>query len=121
MMKIVERFGTDVPTCCAVCRRHAWFIGYAPRGGARPIWLCDDHVCQSLGRSVYTMPPQKLDKVEHDSSLVAADKAGEYLDEIKQTDVAQLSPDQWRELWRRFIVGFEHEMRRRLLSNEAPF
>lgn len=67
------------------------------------------------------MPANILDAFEIGSALEAGAEAGRYLDEIKKTDLATLSGDEWRELLRRIIVGFEQIMRRKILENEAPF
>ena len=44
---IAQRFATKEPTVCAVCRRHAVWIGYHT-GQRKPIvWLCDDNDCHA--------------------------------------------------------------------------
>lgn len=39
----------------------------------------------------------------------ASDCAGEYLEELNQTDLAKLTPDQWKELIRVIAVNFAHK------------
>ena len=115
-----SRFATREPTLCAVCRRHAVWLGYHRRRGAI-VWLCDDAGCHGAARKVYAMPKQHLDAYEAVAALEAGDAAGRYLDKIGITDLARLDSDQWREFLRLVITGFEQIMRRKILNNEAPF
>jgi uncharacterized protein DUF6511 len=116
---LLVRFATKEPTLCAVCRRHAVWLGYP--AAARPMWLCDDTGCHSAARKAFAMPPSILDDYEIGSALEAGKLAGDYLGEVGTTDLAALSGDEWREFLRRLIVGFEQVMRRKILENEAPF
>jgi len=115
-----SRFATREPTLCAVCRRHAVWLGYHRRQRA-PVWLCDDGGCHAAARKVYAMPQQVLDAYEAIAAREAGDLAGRYLNEIGITDLARLDSDQWREFLRLVITGFEQIMRRKILNNEAPF
>lgn len=121
MSYAVQRFATRDPTCCAVCRRHAWAIGYAPRQGAPIIWVCDHTVCQGLLKRVYKMPKDVLDAYEIGSAKEAINEAGPYLDEIGNTDLATLEPQQMSEFLTRFLCAYEAAMRRKILNDEAPF
>jgi hypothetical protein len=62
-----------------------------------------------------------LDQYELGAVLEAGVEAGAYLDELGNTDLARLDPDQWREFLRRIVVGFEYALRRKILENEPPF
>lgn len=118
---LAKRFATKEPTACAVCHRHAVWIGY-PGDVRRPIvWLCHDNNCHAAVRKVYAMPQQILDAYEIGAALEAGAAAGSYLEEIGVTDLVELDRDQWREFLRRIIVTFEQVMRRKILENEAPF
>jgi hypothetical protein len=121
MMSAIARFATPEPTVCAVCHRRAVWLGYAPNHKGPVIWLCDDSGCHAAGRKVFRMPPATLDAYEIGAALEAGTEAGTYLEEVGTTDLAQLSPDQWREFLHRLFVGFEQIMRRKILSGEAPF
>jgi hypothetical protein len=118
---VVTRFATREPTLCAVCRRHAVSLGYAPMRSAAIVWLCDDHGCHGAVEGAYKMPTSTLDAYEIGAALEAGALAGRYLDEIGTSDLAALDRDQWREFLRRLFVGFEHAMRRKILENEPPF
>jgi hypothetical protein len=118
---VITRFATREPTLCAVCRRRAVRLGYAPKPSAAIVWLCDDHDCHGAAKGVYKMPTSTLDAYEIGAALEAGALAGGYLDEIGKSDLAALDRDQWREFLRRLLVGFEHAMRRKILENEAPF
>jgi hypothetical protein len=67
------------------------------------------------------MPSDWLDAFEIGAALEAGSQAGAYLEEIGKTDLAALSPDEWRSFLRRIVVGYEHALRRKILNNKAPF
>jgi hypothetical protein len=118
---VATRFATKEPTLCAVCRRRAVWIGYHVGRQTPVVWLCDDNTCHAAAKKVYAMPQRILDDYEIGAALEAGTIAGGYLEEIGTTDLAALSPEQWREFLRRFVTSFEHSMRRKILENEAPF
>jgi hypothetical protein len=116
----VTRFATKEPTLCAVCRRHAVWLGY--RRDARGfVWLCDDNDCHKAAKKVMAMANGTLDLYERAAVLEAGTNAGDFLDECGTTDLAALSVEQWEEFLRRIVVGFEHGLRRRILEHEPPF
>jgi hypothetical protein len=114
------RFATRVPATCAVCRRHAVWLGYRPPRHERvpTVWLCDDEYCHAAAAGVYAMPTTMLDAHELGAMLEAGALAGEYLDTLGQTDVAKLDAEQWREFLRRLLTGYEHILRRKILNDE---
>jgi hypothetical protein len=118
---VANRFATKEPTLCAVCRRHAMWTGYHGGGQSPVVWLSDDNSCHAAAKKVYAMPQRILDAYEIGAALEAGAIAGGYLEEIGTTDLAALGPEQWREFLRRFVIGFEQSMRRKILENEAPF
>jgi hypothetical protein len=120
-MSATSRFATKQPTVCAVCRRRAVWLGYAPNHRGPIVWLCDDNGCHAAARKVYRMPPSMLDAYEIGAALEAGADAGAYLEEIGKTDLARLTGDEWREFLHRLYVGFEVVMRRKILGDEPPF
>jgi hypothetical protein len=120
-MNNIARFATKEPTACAVCRRRAMAIGYAPKQRSEVIWLCDDNGCHAAAKAIYKMPSDWLDAYEIGAMLEAGNLAGAYLDEIGKTDMAALTPDEWRSFLHRIVVGYERALRRKILNNEAPF
>jgi Family of unknown function (DUF6511) len=126
MANPIQRFATEEPTACAVCRRRAVWLGYAPlREWMAPkgpvVWLCDDKHCHRAVRSIYTMPAPNLDAYEEAAALEAGVEAAGYLEECGTTDLAKLKDDEWREFLRRVLTGFEQSLRRKILNGEAPF
>jgi hypothetical protein len=123
MRSVVSRFATEEPTACAVCRRHAVWLGYGPPKRERPpvIWLCDDNGCHAAAKKVYAMPKEMLDAYEVSAALEAGAEAGAYLEEISKTDIATLDASEWRLFLRRLFVGYELALRRKILNNEPPF
>jgi hypothetical protein len=118
---VVARFATKEPTVCAVCRRRAMWLGFAPYNRSPIAWLCDDGRCHAVARKVYAMPDQILDALEQDAAFEAGAEAAGYLEEVGTTDLAKLSETEWREFLRRLVVGFENILRRKILDHEAPF
>jgi hypothetical protein len=117
------RRATPIPTFCAVCRRHAVALGYAPPRQHRAplIWLCDDEYCHAAAARTYAMPGPMLDAHELAAMLEAGGIAAEYLEQLGITDIAKLDPDTWREFLRRLLTGYEHVLRRKILSDEPTF
>jgi hypothetical protein len=115
---LADRFATKEPTLCAVCRRHAVWLGY--HGGERMpiVWLCDDNKCHAAAKKVYRMPQSILDAYEIGAVLEAGADAGKYLEKIGVTDLAALDAGQWREFLRRIVTGYEWALRRKILENE---
>lgn len=121
MSNILSRFATTEPTGCAVCRRHAVCLGYAPKQGQPLIWLCDNNECHAVAKRIYKMPKDQLDAYELGAIREAGNQAGAFLDEINKTDLATLDGDEWSEFLRRVVVGFEVTMRKRILDGSPPF
>lgn len=121
MTSVLARFATSEPTVCAVCHRHAVWLGYRPKRRGPIIWLCDSNSCHAAARKVYGIAQGVLDAYELGAALEAGVDAGTYLDAIGKSDLASLTSDEWREFLRRVVVGFEHALRRMILQNEPPF
>jgi hypothetical protein len=85
------------------------------------IWLCDSNECHAAAKRVYSMADGTLDAYERAAVLEASSAAGAYLEELGQTNLGQLSRDEWLEFLRRIVVGYEHALRRMILANEPPF
>ncbi len=121
MSATIARFATLDPTVCCVCRRRAMALGYTPSQRRPTIWLCDDKYCHQVARKVYAMPAEKLDIYELVAMRHGGEQGGSYLDEIDKTDLTRLAAEEWDEFLRRVLVGYEQELRRKLLAHEAPF
>jgi hypothetical protein len=117
---MIARLATRVPTACAVCRRHAVWLGYRPSRHQRvpTIWLCDDNYCHAAAARVCAMPKDILDAYELGVALEAGAIAAGYLEELGATDIAKLDRDEWREFLRQLLTGYEHILRRKILNNE---
>jgi hypothetical protein len=123
MSRVLKAYATKDPAACAVCRRHAVALNYAPPSQKRlpPIWLCDDNGCHAAAKKVYAMPDIILDDYEIGSVLEAGRNAGAYLEEIGKTDLAQLDAGEWREFLRLIVTGYEQALRRKILNHEPSF
>jgi hypothetical protein len=116
---------TKKPAACAVCRRRAVWLGYTPvdkwlTPQGPVIWLCDDAACHGAGKVIYKMPREKLDAIERSASLEAGAEAAQFLEGCGTTDLAKLSPEQWREFCHRFVLTFEKSIRRAILDENKP-
>jgi hypothetical protein len=58
------------------------------------------------------------DAHELDALLEAGAAAGEYLDAIGQTDLAELDSEQWREFLRQLLTNYGRALRCRILADE---
>ena len=116
----LARFATAQPTVCAVCRRHAVWLGYRPPRYERmpTIWLCDDNDCHAAAKKVYVMPKKMLDAYELGAALEAGAVAAGYLEELGTTDIAMLDPAEWREFLCRLLTGYELVLRHKILDDE---
>jgi hypothetical protein len=121
-MTLFERFATREPTVCAVCRRHAVWLGFHPPKQRLPtIWLCDDEYCHAAAARAYAMPRRILDAHELGAMLEAGSIAAGYLEELGITDLTKLGPDEWREFLRQLLTSYEHILRRKILNDEPAF
>ncbi len=57
------------------------------------------------------MPKKLFDQYESDSIMEGGAKAGQYLDEIGVTDLAELDVDQFRAFFVNFMSGYEDAMK----------
>jgi hypothetical protein len=108
-----ERFATEDPALCAVCRRSSVGLAYPinHNGETKLAWLCDDAVCHKVARKACNMPRKQLDYYETRAARAAIDEAGPYLDSIGKTDLATLTEVEIAEFCRVFITAFEMSMR----------
>lgn len=49
-------------------------------------------------------------KLEADALLAGGQAGGEYLESIEQTDLAELTSDQWEQFLRRVLSGFSESL-----------
>lgn len=69
------------------------------------------------------MPDALLTTYEERALDLAGERAGEYLDSIDKTDLAELSSTEWREFLRHVAIGFAENIRGVIEINDtgAPF
>lgn len=67
------------------------------------------------------MSDEAFDEFEISAIEAAGDEAGAYLDDLGKTDLANLTPDEWRHFLRTFLRAFETNVRRRVESGTTPF
>lgn len=108
---------TTTPTLCAICRRRANDVSFR-LAGREIMWLCGDPQCTAAAHKIAMVD---LDALELRAMEAAGAQAGAFLDSIGTTDLAQLSQEQWGSFLSLVVCGFSDELRKLVLSGEAPF
>lgn len=92
---------------CWVCKRRHDNIGHQ-LSRSHPIkWFCRD--CFSIEAA--EMPKKTFDIYETASVQAGGVAACQYLDSIEQTDLAELTPDQWLRFFVKYAVAYEENMK----------
>lgn len=117
---------TDLIGTCFICKRRHDNIGWAPHDRAPVKWVCwecldDTHngVRSKLSR-IYHMPRKTLDEYERRALSEAIEGAGEILDEIGKTDLAEFDESECLRFCERILVGYADSMRE-IVSREVPW
>lgn len=106
---------TGDPTTCFCCGRQAAPIGIG--GQHEPKYLC--HQCLDIVESIVRV--KRFTPYEYNAIAEAGEKAGEYLDSINKTDLAELEQEEWRVFCRIMIEEFGNALRKQIVNGEAPF
>lgn len=118
-MRRLMKVGTPITSgVCFCCLRQDDGIGVFASGG-RIAWSCKKHA--HLGRIAFAMPLQEFNRIEKMAAEDAGAEAGAYLSHINQTDLAELTKEQWEEFCQILVQGFGDAMERHLKNGEAPF
>lgn len=107
------------PTTCHVCSRHAVGVGLGltSRTDKDPRYLCGECVLLiERIREVRRFDPYELKALESVDEI-----AGEYCGSLGQTDMAEMSEEERRLLWRTVVQGFGDGLRRLISEGSAPF
>lgn len=94
---------------CTVCKRRHDNIGFQYTRNHPIKWFCledAEHI-----KAISTMPKKLFDMYESDSIMEGGAKAGQYLDTIGVTDLAELTEDQFRAFFVKFLGGYEDAMK----------
>lgn len=105
---------------CAVCACSTAGLGVAPTARSTPLWVCDDPECISIAKDTYGMRQDEFTRVESLAAGQGGSEGGQFLDEIGQHNLLELTPDQWFEFCRRVVAGYRKGLKT-LLKDEAPF
>ncbi|WLT09616.1 hypothetical protein RAM19_05660 [Bartonella apihabitans] len=117
---MIDRFETAI---CGVCGRSAVGFGYCSNPGhhgSKILWVCDDPECLKIARDTYEMKQDDFSRLESLASGKGLDAGGAFLDEIKKTDLADLTKDEWFEFGRRIIAGYRRALKEDL-KDYVPF
>lgn len=109
------------PGACHVCRRMSDGLGLGPPEGDKwnknPRWVCAD--CVAVGKELRIV--RKFDPYELRARADAGEKAGEMLDTVGKTDLAELSAEEWQRFLTTIIHEFGESLRRQVADLRAPF
>ncbi|MFD6443369.1 DUF6511 domain-containing protein, partial [Peribacillus sp. NPDC060186] len=100
----------DNPESCFLCRRRADGLGV--HKGNHVGWLCQQCADGGYGMKAIAMRARALDEYETRALQSAGQAAGSYLDQIGQTDLAQLDPANWDVFCRILVEEFGEGIRR---------
>lgn len=99
------------PESCFVCRRRSDGLGV--NKGNRVGWMCQLCADDGLGMRMIRMPVRAFDEYEEGALRRASQgRAGQYLDGLGRTDLAQLHPDEWLHVCRLVVEDFGEGIRR---------
>lgn len=104
------------PADCFVCNRHAVGVGAGNPGG-NPRWVCSD--CIPHLAEIRTV--RNFDPYEMRARADAGEKAGELLDGIGKTDLAELTIEEWQKFLSTVVHEFGESLRRQVAEHRAPF
>lgn len=109
------------PADCWVCRRMSDGLGLGPpdhdKWNKNPRWVCAD--CVAIGKELRMV--RNLNPYEMTARRDAGDKAGEYLDGIGKTDLADMTEEEWLTFLKTVIGEFGESLRRQVAELRAPF
>lgn len=100
----------DNSEACFLCRRRADGLGVLK--GNHVGWLCQQCNDGGYGMKAITMRARAFDEYEARAMRAAGDAAGRYLDQIGQTDLAQLDPANWGVFCQIMVDEFGEAIRR---------
>jgi ribosomal protein L37AE/L43A len=106
------------PECCFLCRRRAdgMGVGTPKKQG----WLCKE--CGiPLAKAAYHMTDKAFDVFEQRAIEKAGEKGGAYLDELNKTDLAALTPTEYRLFINTVIREFGDAIRQEVEGGKPPF
>ena len=104
-----------VPADCFACKRCA-SLGI---GKTKIQSICWE--CAQVAEELRLMKRPALDRIEQNALVAAGDAGGQFLDEVGQTDLAALAPEDYAEYVRTVVLTFGDSVREQVQSGIAPF
>jgi hypothetical protein len=95
---------------CFICARRHDNIGFRISQHYPVKWNC--YACTDHMERAIRLPKKTFDIYETDALLAGGAVAGQYLDSIGQTDLAELDEPQFILFFAKFIGGYEDSMRK---------
>lgn len=115
------RLNLNDPADCWACRRMSDGLGLGPpdhdKWNKNPRWVCAD--CVAIGKELRTV--RNFDPYETRARADAGEKAGEFLDCIGKSDLADLSAEEWQKFLTTVIHEFGESLRSQVAELRAPF
>lgn len=104
----------ETPTECACCSQPSNWVGWRPKPGMPFLFFCENLGCQAQAERLYAMTESEFSDINNFSIWDGAVKGGEYLDSIGVTDIAKMSQEQFFELGKAIVTGYQDAIRERI-------
>lgn len=105
---------------CASCARPAVGYGIVAKYQDQVLWCCGEPDCFVVTQDTYTMQPREFGRIDQIATIKAGEAAGEYLDSIGKSDLAELTEAEWN-TFLLTVVGEYRFALHETLRGEAPF
>lgn len=113
---------TDLIGICAICKRRHDNIGWAASERHPVKWECKE--CLELPidqvKRFHHMPRKEIERFERQALEEGGNAAGEYLDSIGKTDLAELEQHEWNHFLGIVLQAYADGMRE-IVSKEIPY
>jgi hypothetical protein len=109
-----------IPHLCSACRRPSAGWSFEPSPGAPRAYACDTPGHFTIVQDTYDMTDIEFSALEHRAVAEGGKHAGQYLDALRKTDLAQLTPDEWHQFLLKVVDGYRTALELQL-AHQPPF
>lgn len=95
---------------CRICKRRHDNIGHQISRSHPTKWFCRD--CSFFINEAAALTKKQFDIYETDSMMKGGQAAGQFLDTIGITDLAELNEQQFLHFFAKFLGGYEDAMKK---------
>lgn len=105
---------------CASCAGQTVGFGVVAKYKNDILWCCGHPDCYVATLRTYTMPDKEFKRLEQIATVKGGEEAGEYLESIGKTDLAEMTEAEWEVFCLRLVGGYRWALHE-TLKGEAPF